>query len=77
MAGIGQVIPPGEVAPVAGTFVCTEPGCTGSFIASVAGTPLPPGHHAGASWRLTEIRPVSLKRESPTAPRGGGPPACN
>jgi hypothetical protein len=55
MVAIGHLVKPGCPAPVRGTYICAHPGCTGSFVASMAGTPLPPAHHPKAQWRLMEI----------------------
>jgi hypothetical protein len=55
MVQVGRLVKPGHPAPARGTYQCTESGCTGSFIASMKGTPLPPSHHPGALWKLTEV----------------------
>ncbi len=54
MANIGDIVRPGQSAPEAGTYQCSATGCTNIFKASVKAAPLPPAHHAGAAWKLTE-----------------------
>ena len=65
MTHVAASIPAGAPAPVAGAYQCTALGCTASFVASLAGAPLPTAHHAGAAWRLASV-PGS-------APRAGKP----
>jgi hypothetical protein len=60
MADIGMLVRPGTPAPARGTYSCTEPGCTGCFIASMRGAPLPPAHHPEALWMLAEIGTVGF-----------------
>ena len=47
MPTLGETLRPGDPAPVAGVYQCTAPGCTSSFVASLAGAPLPSAHHPG------------------------------
>jgi hypothetical protein len=69
MVPIGRLVKPGHPAPARGTYLCTDSGCTGSFVASMKGTPLPPSHHPGALWRLTEVAPAgALPRERRRVP---------
>ncbi len=82
MVAIGSLVNPGDPAPARGTYLCTESGCTGSFVASMKGTPLPPAHHAGASWRLAEVAkgrsaPPRDGRVSPGAAHAAGEPPCS
>lgn len=53
MPTLGETLRPGDPSTVAGVYQCTAPGCTSSFVASLAGAPLPSAHHPGALWRLT------------------------
>ena len=55
MTQVAASIPAGAPAPVAGAYQCTALGCTASFVASLAGAPLPTAHHAGAAWRLANV----------------------
>lgn len=80
MVEIGRLVKPGDPAPARGTYLCSEVGCTGSFVASMKGTPLPPAHHSGASWRLAEVAkghsaPGGDGRATPGPFPGGGDPA--
>ena len=68
MVSIGRRVRSGTPAPVRGTYGCTEPGCTGSFIASMKGTPLPPAHHPDALWMVTEV----WKGKPPSRPPAAG-----
>lgn len=72
MPTLGETLRPGVPAPAAGAYQCTAPGCTSSFVASLAGAPLPSAHHPGALWRLTSI--LGHRDPSPSkAPPSGDP----
>ena len=62
MPDLGDTFPAGAPAPAAGTYQCSAPGCMSSFVASLAGAPLPSAHHAGSAWRL-----AGLPRTTPAA----------
>jgi hypothetical protein len=70
MANIGEIVKPGYPAPEAGTYQCNAVGCTNTFKASIKGVPLPPAHHPGAAWKLTEKTTAA-----PEAPKLAAKPA--
>lgn len=72
MPTLGDTISPGAPAPVAGAYRCTSPGCTSSFVASLAGAPLPSAHHPGALWRLTAVLGHPTPSPSGDVPPPGG-----
>ena len=83
MPNLGDSFPAGAPAPAAGTYQCNAPGCTSSFVASLAGAPLPSAHHAGAGWKLTAMPAPTYgaPKTAAPAPRPAAPassaPAAN
>jgi hypothetical protein len=65
MPNPSDTFPAGVPAPAAGTYQCSATGCTHSFVASLAGAPLPSAHHPGAGWRHV----TTPGSGSPTRPR--------
>ncbi len=70
MPTLGETLRPGVPAPAAGVYQCTSAGCTSSFVASLAGAPLPSAHHSGAMWRLTSLLGHAAPPPSKSAPPG-------
>lgn len=78
MANVGELFKPGQASPEAGTYMCTGPGCTNTFNASVKGTPLPSSHCTGALWKLSsKTGAASCAPAAPPKPQAAtGAPAA-
>ena len=72
MPNIGETFRAGAPAPAAGTYQCSEAGCTSSFVASLAGAPLPNCHHPSAGWRLTAMPGKTAPLGAPSTPTQAG-----